>query len=356
MKNGGVHLGGVLFLGVGLFGFAVVSAKEDPVVLDNDSCLSCHSTMQHKAITSLKEAHCTECHAAPDITGEANRVSAHLDALDEVDLPLFHNKNNLQPGMTMSQYYRGTRLGSKPNDMSKVAAGSFIRGTDHRLPDEGPQHTSNTAAFLIDRYEVTNLQYKKFMDATGQDSPDHFENRTYPPGKADHPVVNVTWNDADAYCTWAGKRLPNDKEWEKAARSADARRFPWGNEFHMHYANTPQRWKALKKKGDTTPVGAFEKGVTPKGLYDMSGNVWEWTSSKYEAYPGNRRKTENYDGEYKTLKGGSWWNCSFYSCGMSAPAFNRAFFLKATKNNSFGFRCAKDVERPVLISTAVKKL
>ncbi|VAW84270.1 hypothetical protein MNBD_GAMMA16-1102 [hydrothermal vent metagenome] len=353
MESLSVYLHGALFLGVSLFWSAGLFA-EDVAVLNNDSCLSCHSTMSHDAIASIIEANCAECHTAPDITGETNRVSAHLDALDEVDLPLHTNNSDLLPGMAIPQYYRGSRLGGDANDMLRIEAGPFTRGTDNRLPDEGPEHIANTTAYLIDRYEVTNLQYKKFITTTKHNSPDHFENRTYPPGKADHPVVNVTWNDADAYCTWAGKRLPDDKEWEKAARSADARRFPWGSKFQMHNANTPQRWGSLKKEGDTTPVGAFEKGASPRGLYDMSGNVWEWTSSQYEPYPGNTRRTENYDENYKTLKGGSWWDCSFYSCGMSAPSFNRAFFLKTTKNNSFGFRCAQDVGAAVLTAGTVK--
>ena len=191
---------------------------------------------------------------------------------------------------------------------------------------------------------MTNLQYKKFIDETNRRSPCHFRNRTFPEGKADHPVTYVTWYDADAYCQWAGKRLPDDKEWEKAARGTDGRVFPWGSEFGIDKANTPVRWVSLRVKGDTTPVGAFETGKSPYGLYDMTGNVWEWTSAWYEPYPGNERITENYGKKYKTLKGGSWWDCSFYKCGISAPVYNRSFFHPRTKNESFGFRCAKDVE------------
>jgi formylglycine-generating enzyme required for sulfatase activity len=215
-------------------------------------------------------------------------------------------------------------------------------GFDDRMPDEGPQHKVYLDSYWMDLYEVTNAQYKKFIDATKRRSPAHFRNRTYPPGKADHPVTEVTWYDAEAYCTWAGKRLPTDQEWEKAARGTDGRMFPWGNEFDVNKANTPQRWATLKQEGDTMPVGSFPEGVSPYGLYDMSGNVWEWTSSWYKAYPGNTHPSENYGEQYKTLKGGSWWDCSFYKCGMSAPVFNRAFFIRGTHNKSFGFRCAKD--------------
>jgi formylglycine-generating enzyme required for sulfatase activity len=96
--------------------------------------------------------------------------------------------------------------------------------------------------------------------------------------------------------------------------------------------------------GDTTPVGAFEGGASPYGVYDMSGNVWEWTASWYQPYPGNTVASESYGERYKVLKGGSWFDCSFYNCGISAPVFNRAFFAKRTKNDSFGFRCAKDAD------------
>src|SRR3569833_3343017 len=218
-------------------------------------------------------------------------------------------------------------------------------GTNERLSDEGPQHVVHLKSFYIDKYEVTNLQYKKFIDETGRRSPKHFRNRTYPQGKVDHPVTFVTWYDAKDYCEWAGKRLPTDEEWEKAARGTDARTYPWGSDFGIDRANTPQRWAQIKQEGDTSPVGAFEKGVSPYGVYDMSGNVWEWTSSWYEAYPGNKTASENYGEHYKTLKGGSWFDCSFYKCGISAPVYNRSFFALKVNNDTFGFRCTKDTDK-----------
>jgi formylglycine-generating enzyme required for sulfatase activity len=229
--------------------------------------------------------------------------------------------------------------------MVLIPAGEFIMGTDVRLSDEGPQHKVYLPDYYIDIYEVTNLQYKKFNDATHGRSPRNWRNRTFPEGKADHPVVYVSWEDANAYCQWAGKRLPTDQEWEKAARGTDGRMFPWGDEFDTAKANTPLRWQEIGRFGDTTPVGSFEQGKSPFGVYDMSGNVWEWTSSWYEAYPGNKTKSESYGERYKTLKGGSWFDCSFYKCGISAPVFNRAFFAKKVKNDSFGFRCASDAKK-----------
>ena len=323
--------------------FGLVSLyAEEKISLDQESCISCHTASKHVTAPKIVNTQCGECHQASDIVGENNRVAAHLDALAEVDLPLASNNESLPEGMFVPPYYKGTRLGKQPNEMLRIKAGRFIRGTNDRLPDEGPQHIVETTVYWIDKFEVTNLQYKAFIDATRRKSPKHFVNRTYPPGKADHPVVYVTWYDAKDYCSWVDKRLPTDVEWEKAARAEDGRTYPWGNNFHLHYANTPQRWSELKQTGDTTPVGAFARGVSHYGLYDMSGNVWEWTSSDYEPYPGNTRINENYNEDYKTLKGGSWWDCTFYKCGISAPVYNRSFFLKTTKNESFGFRCAKD--------------
>jgi formylglycine-generating enzyme required for sulfatase activity len=304
-------------------------------------CFECHKESDDPAFKQIVKESCIECHPKGWYKGK-------LEALaKEPEMPAnrpTQRASGQGPGMSLPMYYPRTRRGDSPGEMIKIPAGKFIRGTNGRLPDEGPQHEITLPAFLIDKYEVTNLQYKKFIDAAQRPAPDHFVGRNVPEGKADHPVVYVTWNDAKAYCEWAGKRLPNDKEWEKAARGTDGRTFPWGEEFDINKVNSPVRWANLNLVGDTTPVGAFEGGKSPFGLYDVSGNVWEWTASGYEAYPGNTRPSENYGGNYKVLKGGSWWDCSFYQCGISAPMYNRSFFHPLTKNDSFGFRCAKDAQ------------
>ncbi|MEK6749209.1 MAG: formylglycine-generating enzyme family protein [Pseudomonadota bacterium] len=306
---------------------------------DSLDCPACHTDTQHKNVTPFPHnPDCVSCHA--------NLVVAqNTDQHAPVPEPTGNSttgSGNVYQGMQVPPYYKDSLRGADPNTMILIAAGPFTMGTDDRLPDEGPRHTVHLKSYYIDQWEVTNLQYRKFIEATHRRSPTHFAYRTFPEGKADHPVVFVSWTDADAYCHGAEKRLPTEEEWEKAARGPDGRIFPWGNEFDPLKANTPHRWGLAKKAGDTLPVGAFENGRSPYGVYDMTGNVWEWTSSWYLPHPGNTHVNENHGEKYKVLKGGSWWDCSFYKCGISAPAYNRGFFLKSTRNSSFGFRCAKD--------------
>lgn len=318
--------------------FTVLCFAAEPgedYVHKKDQCIRCHvdSDELQKVLTASR-GKCAGCHEK----GTHGGIYLKKDGVKTVQ------KKPVSFGMRFPLYSPDTRLGDAPSEMILIPAGPFVMGSDMRLPDEGPQHTVMLPVYYIDKYEVTNLQYKKFNDATQRRSPQHFRNRTFPAGKADHPVTYVSWEDADAYCRWAGKRLPTDEEWEKAGRGTDGRMFPWGDEFDSSRANTPLRWAEIGQFGDTTPVGAFEGGVSPYGLYDMSGNVWEWTASWYKAYPGNTTSSESYGERYKTLKGGSWFDCSFYQCGISAPMFNRAFFAKKVKNDSFGFRCAKDAK------------
>jgi len=340
------HFSLVVLLLVGAFITATVHAApiknmtEPTIHSHQERCISCH--LDGVDVTTLfAEAgnECLQCHDVEQLRSNMKRVIERKQlngSSPEKD------RKSATLGMSLPIYYEPSRLGDKPNEMIVIPAGPFIKGTHSRQPDEGPEHTVKTHRYLIDKYEVSNMQYAKFNNETKRKSPSHFRNRTYPAGKADHPVVYVTWFDADAYCQWAGKRLPTDTEWEKAARGTDARIFPWGNQFAIEKANTPARWETIGLFGDTTPVGSFPGGLSVFGLHDTSGNAWEWTASWYEAYPGNTVFSESYGQRYKTLKGGSWFDCSFYKCGISAPTFNRAFFAPNTKNDSFGFRCAQD--------------
>jgi len=230
-------------------------------------------------------------------------------------------------------------------EMIYIPGGEFIMGSDEGRGNEQPAHKVVVAAFYIDRYPVTNAEYKRFVEATGHPVPCYdveWANpydynwdpgtRSYPPGKDDHPVVLVTWEDALAYAAWAGKRLPTEAEWELAARSTDGRRWPWGNEFAPGRCNTKEAGI-----GGTSPVTRYSPDAdSPYGVGDMVGNVWEWTSSLYRPYPydaDDGRESLEAEG-WRVLRGGSWLNDLARACCTARLDGDFLFF------NNVGFRCA----------------
>ncbi len=290
-------------------------------------CINCHSKDMKPAIDYNRDPECLQCHSDGfserylEIDGRYREVSQQLP----------------DTGLSDKKKFRAsTSKELIPSRMVKIPAGEFIMGTNDWWPKSGPEHKVYLDSFYMDIYEVTNAEYKKFVDATGHRAPDHWKNNTYAPEKKNHPVTFVDWYDANDYCHWAGKRLPTEAEWEKAARGTDGRVFPWGNVFDSEKGNTPQHGK-----GGTMPVGSFPKGVSPYGVHDLAGNVWEWINDWYKAYSGNKHPDENVGEKYRVIKGGSWYDCTYYRCGISAPTYNRVFMLQETKNNNFGFRCAK---------------
>ena len=218
-----------------------------------------------------------------------------------------------------------------------IDAGEFIMGSNERWDDESPEHINQTGTFYIDLYEVTNAKFKKFIDATKRIPPYHWAQGRIPKGKENHPVTYVSWLDASDYCQWTGKRLPDEMEWDKAARGEDGNIYPWGQLWTLDKSNNP-----YKHATGTEPVGSYPEGRSVYGLYDMSGNVWEWVDAYYLPHPGNTIPKPEYGRDKRVLKGGSWFDCLSYGCGLSAPTFNRSFFNPEVKNNSFGFRCAKN--------------
>lgn len=183
--------------------------------------------------------------------------------------------------------------------MIRIPAGIFLMGSNDGPDDERPQHKVNLAEFFIDRIKVTNARFAEFLNAVGVRGPrgenyydsDDNDARIHridgkwraDSGHENHPVVEISWPGAQAYCNWAGKRLPTEAEWEKAARGTDGRKFPWGDE-------TPDRTRAHFGAGwnDLRAVGSFPLGASPYGALDMAGNGWEWVSSGYRPYPYNR--------------------------------------------------------------------
>jgi formylglycine-generating enzyme required for sulfatase activity len=175
-------------------------------------------------------------------------------------------------------------------------------------------------AFRIARYPVTNQEYEQFIKATGHRCPDHWlDDRSYPPGLADHPVVFVSWEDAMAYTQWVNARLPSEAEWEKAARGSDGRQYPWGNEFIARHCNTSE-----SGADGTKPVHAHPGSMSAYGVMDMAGNVWEWTSTLYE-------KGE----DWRVLKGGAW----DYKGVKDSRCAYRVYFRPSFRNGAVGFRC-----------------
>jgi formylglycine-generating enzyme required for sulfatase activity len=158
-----------------------------------------------------------------------------------------------------------------PLEMVLIPAGRFRMGTNTMVKgrtDETPEHSVRLKEFYIDKYEVTNIQYKEFIETTGHRSPPHWRNRTFPEArKSDHPVVNVSWDDAVAYGTWIGKRLPTEAEWERAALGSGTQEYPWKKAASTEYANYENA------VGGTTSVAKYSKGQSPDGVWDMCGNV-----------------------------------------------------------------------------------
>jgi formylglycine-generating enzyme required for sulfatase activity/energy-coupling factor transporter ATP-binding protein EcfA2/uncharacterized protein YggL (DUF469 family) len=192
----------------------------------------------------------------------------------------------------------------------EIPAGEFTMGSDGSEDDESPAHRVFLPAYAIARVPVTNAQYQLFVAAAGHPAPKHWPDGRIPKGLESHPVVYVSWRDAVAYCAWLSRAtgkaitLPSEAEWEKAARgSHDARAYPWGDAFDRLRCNTEELGL-----GTMTPVGIFPDGASPYGVLDLSGNVWEWTRSKYAPYPyrpDDGREAMAGD-DRRALRGGSW--------------------------------------------------
>jgi len=263
-----------------------------------------------------------------------------------------------------------------PEDMVLVPGGSFLMGIDkvvnpktkkmsklqkHKYAvsraafhDEGPAHNVNLDTFHIDKYEVSNTHFGEFIKATGHPAPAYWDDHKR--NQPNQPVSGVNWNDANAYCSWANKRLPTEAEWEKAARGSEGYKYPWGNELNESNANFG------RKKEFTADVDSYPEGKSPYGAYNMAGNVFEWVQDWYDPnYYKNSKDNLNptgpKDGAFlsntgtyvdriavgkkRVVRGGSW-----YAPAESVTTTHR--FWNDPMNNSYGvglgFRCARSVE------------
>lgn len=278
-----------------------------------------------------------------------------------------------------------TPLGRIADGMVEVTEGAFLRGsTDDDLDyfvmlcdqadsgcirdnflDEQPQQRVTLSAYWIDQFEVSNEQFAAFVEATGyttvaerngasmvwddnqrQINEVQDANWRHPEGPGsditgllDHPVVHVSWEDAGQYCAWAGKRLPTEAEWEKAARGLDGRRFPWGNDWE------PERVHSVlptEQAEGTVPVTSYEAGASPYGAHQMLGNVFEWVADWYDPYfyetgPLTDPLQSDVSSQLRVTRGGGWaTRTGFLHVGW------RRVVDPATTNTTTGFRCARD--------------
>jgi serine/threonine-protein kinase len=227
-----------------------------------------------------------------------------------------------------------------------IPAGTFLMGSDKSkdcmaYDDEMPQHSVHLPEYHIARYPITNAQYLAFVRAAGHPAPEYWANGEPPPSQADHPVVNVIWHDAHAYCAWASRvsgcsiRLPSEAEWEKAARRADGRTWPWGDDLP-----DASRCNFNRNVGGTTPVGSYPRGASLYEVLDMAGNVWEWTSSRWAEYPyaasdGREAMDGKDDDSGRVLRGGSYYNqAEFVRCAF------RDWYVPNSWDVGIGFRVA----------------
>jgi formylglycine-generating enzyme required for sulfatase activity len=259
-------------------------------------------------------------------------------------------------------------MGSSDTDLGIVGAGGPPKLAGG---DEQPQHSVNLEAFWIDQTEVTNVQFSNFVNLTGYVTTAELEGYGTSAGEQilgatffhprgvttgiddipDHPVVQVSFEDAKTYCEWVGARLPSEAEWEKAAKgTANDRVFPWGNAFQLPefdvstVTNFCSDSCPLDSKDPavddgypyTAPVGSFPVGASPYGALDMAGNVWEWVDSPYLGYPGNTyEQAEAFNDYFKVVRGGSWDNAA-----QHVRSTFRQNNEPRLRSDGTGFRCA----------------
>ncbi len=234
--------------------------------------------------------------------------------------------------------------GNDNSEMVYIPAGPFIMGSDDEFAQisSKPAHRVDLKGYWIDRFEVTNAQYAACVeskyctvvrDIASAEHPDYYTNAAY----ADYPVIHVDWNQANAYCSWAGKRLPTEAEWEKAARGSDSYIYPWGNELQQPMPMQINQFGM----GDTVPVRSFPEGASPYGVYNMAGNVWEWTADQFDRYYYGKSPAENpksvTGGVEYVIRGFSWaypFNDYHITVRSSNYVLNHTYDL--------GFRCAMD--------------
>jgi formylglycine-generating enzyme required for sulfatase activity len=287
-------------------------------------------------------------------------------------------------------------------EMVLIPAGEFIRGSNkvddsgmkerYGFPndlylDEHPEHKLNLDEFYIDVYEVTNALYKEYILHTKRMMPFQWINSGYSMTEAQmqamdveklrmlgadffkldmdtramdkpalikamlelqktldqFPVGNISWFDAKTYCQWREARLPTEAEWEKAARGTSANEYPWGNQWDANITNTGDDAQVENEQWENgiAPVGSYPNNRSPYGVYDMSGNVWEWVDDWYDAYPGSDYENDNFGKTNRVIRGGGG-GIGHYAISYFFRAASRQFSEPELQSEDVGFRCAKD--------------
>ncbi len=243
-------------------------------------------------------------------------------------------------------------------EMVLIPAGEFLMGTN--LKDEGnthqqigtvkplyldqqPEHKVHLPAYYIDQYEVTNSEYKRFLDASDFPYlPSNWAEGVIPDGEKELPVTNISWMEAWAYAQWAGKDLPTEAQWEKAARGTDGRTFPWGNEYEKGVANV-----GIDGAKKLMPGGSFPKDVSVYQVYDMAGNVMEWTRDWYQAYPDSQYSSKKFGKNFKVLRGSGSQKAGHYFLESYIYSFYRTEVPHEEYFDNVGFRCAVPVKEKI---------
>ena len=236
-----------------------------------------------------------------------------------------------------------------------IPQGAFIMGTDieafygtalanseHAKLDEAPMHVRFLEAYSIEQYPVTNAEYAVFVQETNHRPPTHWKNGNFVSEEANLPVVHVSWHDSNAYAQWAGTRLPTEAEWEKASRGPDGRTYPWGNIFVPDEPESTETSQILTTH--LTPVGNRPATVSPYGIGEAAGNVWEWTADWYQPYLDGKHKASKQatDEKHKALRGGSWLEARDGTAERYFRCANRLHAPPDYSAGNIGFRCVRE--------------
>ncbi len=310
----------------------------------------------------------------PDYRDANNRLATVAQQLEIIPI------ENLDPRIEITWLHWLAASGDKTRlaqvldqRVIRVSAGEFLMGSDTVRADERPQRLIYLDAYEIDRYEVTNAQYQRFVQASGTLPPRYWLAETFPPGQSDFPIVGVSWENADAYCAWLNQRLPTEAEWEKACRGVDGRLYPWGNEWEPSRANVDERvrplrsinqevypwddaWALLSAQPSSAvprlaPIGSYPESISPYGMMDAVGNASEWVADWYNWTGYSDLPDRNPRGLEPPwnhcLRGSAWYD------PHGAKGWAQDLSRCSARNSSHetvdprvGFRCARSITTP----------